>query len=185
MRMPSLMAPSVVWRRGYVWRGFCWSSMLCPEGPSLQHRLPSLCWGLGGCACILGVARGDCWVCALLAGFAALRRCFFTSRCGASVSLRLLASARLMVHLLASARHTVHLLASARLTVFCSHCGGCSRWHALHTRRCSGVAFAHLPIGAIWTMRRERRRQRTQASAVSSSIARWAARVARRACSAS
>ena len=28
--------------------------MLRPEVPCLHHRLPCLCWGLEGCACILG-----------------------------------------------------------------------------------------------------------------------------------
>ena len=34
--------------------GFLRCSMLCPEVPCLRHRLPCLCWGLEGCACILG-----------------------------------------------------------------------------------------------------------------------------------
>ena len=32
--------------------------MLCPESLCVHHSVPSLCWGLGGCACILGVALG-------------------------------------------------------------------------------------------------------------------------------
>ena len=44
----------------------CWTTimrshalrMLVSEGLCLHHRLPSLCWGLGVCACVLGGIRG-------------------------------------------------------------------------------------------------------------------------------
>ena len=63
--------------------GFCLCSMLCAEGPSVHHRVPSLCCGLRGCARILW-PPGFClaWLRFALKFARAARaawRCFFSS----------------------------------------------------------------------------------------------------------
>ena len=87
--------------------------MLVSEGLCMHHRLPSLCWGLGGCARILAL-RAVLVGCARFAGV----------RCAARVSLRRLfrlpACIEIFQHLLAlceadgacrRASNSMHLLA--------------------------------------------------------------------------
>ena len=52
------MATSVVMRRLYALRGFWGSAIMQAQPPRVQHKIPSLCWTLGGCACVLGEIRG-------------------------------------------------------------------------------------------------------------------------------
>ena len=108
-----MAGPAVVRGMRSHWGGFCGSSLLVSEGLCLHHRLPSLCWGLGGCACILALR-------AVMVGCA---RFFAGVRGAARVSLALFcppACIEIFQHLLAlceadgacrRASNSMHLLA--------------------------------------------------------------------------
>ena len=86
--------------------------------------------GSGALCLHSGVARGACWVRAVLRGV----------RGAARVSLALFCPPA------------------------CSHCGGCRRWHALHTRRCSGVVGRDVATRLIWLPWPEREQRPTMVS---------------------